>query len=257
MRVNRLPNHVLLFFVVFAMCLPVRADMTDTIARVRPSVVMVGSFDRLGSPQFTLRGSGFVVGDGRRVATNAHVVDGVAKTGETTSLVVYVNAALPEQRVRQAKVLTFDKTHDLALLSIDGPSLPALTLRDSDTVKEGQSVAFTGFPLGSILGFTPVTHRAMVSAVTPIALPSANAQQLNATVIRGLKAGSFNIFQLDGTAYPGNSGGPLFDADSGDVVGIINMVFVKRTKEAAISHPSGISYAIPGNYLRDLITNTK
>jgi S1-C subfamily serine protease len=45
--------------------------------------------------------------------------------------------------------------------------------------------------------------------------------------------------------------------DNGDVVGIINMVFVKGTKESAISQPSGITYAIPANFIRQLVQRQK
>jgi len=68
-----------------------------------------------------------------------------------------------------------------------------------------------------------------------------------------LKGGVFNIFQLDATAYPGNSGSPVFNSESGEVIGIINMVFIKSTREAALSNPSGISYAIPATYLKALL----
>ena len=132
---------------------------------------------------------------------------------------------------------------------------PPLTLRDSDTVKEGAAIAFTGFPIGGALGFSPVSHRGIVAAVTPIAIPSGNVQQLKGNLIRQLKDGGFNIFQLDATAYPGNSGGPMVDAESGEVVGIINMVVVKGSKESALSQPSGISYAIPANHLRALLAS--
>jgi S1-C subfamily serine protease len=144
-----------------------------------------------------------------------------------------------------------DHNHDLAVLRIEGTALPALKLRSSDTVREGQLIAFTGFPIGGALGFSPVTHRGMVSSITPIALPGANAAQLNEKVIRRIKTGTFNIFQLDATAYPGNSGSPVFDQESGEVIGVINMVFIKGTKESALSQPSGITYAIPANYLLD------
>ena len=93
----------------------------------------------------------------------------------------------------------------------------------------------------------------MVSSITPIALPGGNARQINEKLIRQVKSGTFNIFQLDATAYPGNSGSPVFDASSGEVIGIINMVFIKSSREAALSQPSGISYAIPANYLEQLI----
>ena len=72
-------------------------------------------------------------------------------------------------------------------------------------------------------------------------------------MLKQLQKTPFKIFQLDGTAYPGNSGSPLYDPDSGVVYGIINMVMIKGLKETAITHPSGISYAIPASYIRDLL----
>jgi S1-C subfamily serine protease len=66
--------------------------------------------------------------------------------------------------------------------------------------------------------------------------------------------GSYPVLQLDATAYPGNSGSPVYDPESGEVLGIINMVFVKGTKEAALTQPSGITYAIPAKHLQALMT---
>jgi S1-C subfamily serine protease len=146
-----------------------------------------------------------------------------------------------------------DVAHDLALLRIDGSPLPVLALRDSETVRDGDSVLFTGFPIGSVLGPFPATHRGMISAITPIAIPPANASQLDPAMIRRLSKGAFPVFQLDATAYPGSSGSPLYAPDTGDVVGVVNMVFVKGTKEAALTQPSGITYAIPSRYLIDLL----
>ena len=57
----------------------------------------------------------------------------------------------------------------------------------------------------------------------------------------------------DGTAYPGNSGSPVYDPETGDVIGIINMVLVKGTKESALSQPSGITYAVPSRHLQSLL----
>jgi S1-C subfamily serine protease len=65
------------------------------------------------------------------------------------------------------------------------------------------------------------------------------------------------VFQLDGIAYPGSSGSPLYDAETGVVYGVINMVFIKGKKESAITDPSGISYAIPGNYISDFLQQIK
>ena len=54
-------------------------------------------------------------------------------------------------------------------------------------------------------------------------------------------------------AYPGNSGGPVFDADTGEVVGVINMVMVKGTRESALSNPTGLTYAVPVRFVRELL----
>lgn len=226
--------------------------ISDVIARVKPSIVAVGTFKATDAPPFNLRGTGFVVGDGNLVATNAHVVaeSADAPVGLTLAIQARVGTQL---QIRRARVLARDPERDLAILRIEDSPLPALALRASAGVREGQAVAFTGFPIGGVLGFSPVTHRGMVSAITPVAIPGGTAQQLNEKLIRRLKAGTFDIFQLDATAYPGNSGSPVFDVDSGEVIGVINMVFVKGTKEAALSQPSGITYAIPADFLIELL----
>jgi S1-C subfamily serine protease len=236
---------------------PANAELADTIEKIKPSIVIVGYYKNTNNPRFTLRGSGFVAVGGNLVITNAHVLMGPSEDSSGFALAVQVRGAKGELQMRQATVLEVDRLHDLALLRFDGESLPAVVLRDSNTVREGQSVALMGFPIGGALGFSPVTHRATVSSITPIVLPAATGQVLTERSIRSIRDGSFNIFQLDGTAYPGNSGGPLFDVETGDVVGIINMVFVKGTKESAISQPSGITYAIPSNFVQQLMQRQK
>ena len=93
----------------------------------------------------------------------------------------------------------------------------------------------------------------MVAAITPIAIPPANATQLDPRMIRQLTSGAFPVFQLDATAYPGNSGSPVYTPATGEVIGVVNMVFVKGTKESALTQPSGITYAIPSRYLAELM----
>lgn len=228
------------------------ADLPDLIDRSKPSVALVGTYAETDSPRFVFRGSGFVVGDGNLLITNAHVLPAVM-TGEIgRRLVVQIRRASGEWGVRGATVSTLDKAHDLALLRFDGPAAPVLPLRKA-MVREGTSIALMGFPLAGALGFSTVTHRGMVSAVTGIAMPTPNAQSLNASAVLRLREGAFDILQLDATAYPGNSGGPVLDAQVGDVVGVINMVVVKRSRESALSDPSGITYAIPASFAAALV----
>ena len=160
--------------------------------------------------------------------------------------------------VRPARVVASERSRDLAVVRLEGgPALPALRLGSHARVLEGQEIAFTGFPIGNVLGMTPVTHRGIVSAITPIGIPQANSRNLNPALIRRLANDVFRVYQLDATAYPGNSGSPLYDPDSGEVLGVLNMVFVKSTKENVLADPSGISYAIPVEYLQRLLADQK
>ncbi len=234
------------------------ADIRDTIARVKPSIVAVGTFERTRSPQFEFRGTGFAVGDGTTIVTNAHVLPGVLDAASEENIAILLpGPGNDTAQARMAKRVAVDAGSDLALLKIDGAPLPPLKLRDSDTVREGQYVLMTGFPIGAVLGPFPATHRGMISAITPIAIPQGNAAELNSAVVRRLTAGSFKVFQLDATAYPGNSGSPIYDPDTGEVIGIVNMVLVKGTKEAALTHPSGITYAVPSIHLEELLRSAK
>jgi serine protease Do len=237
---------------------PLRADIASSIAKVKPSVVIVGTFKNTNSPRFGLRGTGFVVGHGNLVITNAHVLQQPTEKDVEAALVIQIRVGQNELQMRPAAVVEVDKLHDLVLLHFEGPAAPALSVRDSGSVQEGQAIAFMGFPIGGALGFSPVTHRGMVSSIVAAALPTPSAQQLNEKTIRSLRSGgSFDIFQLDGTAYPGNSGGPLFDPDTGEVLGVVNMVFIKGTRESALTNPSGISYAIPSRFVQQLLERNK
>ncbi|HEX8874022.1 MAG TPA: serine protease [Nitrosospira sp.] len=249
--VKRLVIPVLLF------ASPVWADeLVKTIENIKPSIVGVGTVQRTRSPQVNFLGTGFVLDDGFHVVTNAHVVPEVLDVANKESYIVITGKG-SEPELRAATIAAIDKDHDLVLLKISGTALPAMELGDASRVREGQTLIFTGFPIGMVLGFYPVTHRAMVSAITPIILPAHNSKQLNAKMIGQLQKPRYAVFQLDGTAYPGNSGSPLYDPETGLVYGVINMVFVKGTKEAALSNPSGITYAIPGTYIRGLLERRK
>ena len=111
---------------------------------------------------------------------------------------------------------------------------------------------FTGYPITEVLGLYPASNKAMISAVTPVVIPANHASELSPQVLRQLQQ-PFLIYQLDGTAYPGNSGSPVYSVVDGTVVAVINMVYVKQTKESVLSNPSGISYAIPSRHLRALL----
>ena len=246
----------LAIFCLFFGLTAARADLPDLIDKIKPSIVAIGTYKKTHSPPFVFRGTGFAFGDGNQIATNAHVLPNASGPDDPV-LAVLIRSKGSEGSLRLARVVQRNPERDLAVIRIDGPPLPALKLGDSSTVREGQAIAFTGFPIGGALGYSPVTHRGVVSAITPIGIPGGNASQLNPQLIQQLKRGAFDVFQLDATAYPGNSGSPVYETENGTVIGVVNMVFVKGSKEAAITAPSGITYAIPAEHLRQHSLNAR
>jgi S1-C subfamily serine protease len=241
------------------MALPLHAaERIETIARVKQSIVVVGTFEPSRSPPFQFRGTGFAVGDGSTIATNLHVLPDAsdAKRRETLAILV-PGSGIERSLVRGVDRVAVDENTDLAVLRLRGPALPPLRLHDSDTVREGQEVLMTGYPIGAVLGAFAATHRGMIAAITPLAIPQRRAAELDAALVRRLANRPFPVFQLDATAYPGNSGSPIYDPDTGEVFGVVNLVFVKGSKEAALTQPSGITYAMPANYLSALLKSAR
>mgnify|MGYP006169950049 CR=1 FL=1 len=250
---HRLSRRSFMWFLAPLWPLAAHAGLPETIAQIKPSVVLVGTFKATDNPRFQLRGTGFIVGDGQRVVTNAHVLPAQPAAPDGPQLVVQVRQANDEWQMRPVQLLGQDLPRDLALLRMAGPPGPALVVGDSTRVREGEELAFMGFPIGGALGFSAVTHRALVASITPATLPSPTAGNLQPQAIRGLREGRFDIFQLDAVAYPGNSGGPLFHPQTGEVLGVLNMVLVKSRRESVLSNPSGIAYAIPARHVRELM----
>lgn len=246
------PRLLALFCLVLA---PVsHAEIVDLLPRIKPAVVGIGTLHPLRSPRGKLTGTGFVVADGRHVVTNAHVPPALLETerGETLAVLLPARGGGSMVEMRRAEKVANDPEHDLLLLRIEGEPLPALKLGDSDRAREGQQFYFTGYPIGAVLGLYPATHRAGLAAVAPIYSPVSSVRRLTPRLIRQAER-PFLIFQLDATAYPGNSGSPVYDAASGEVMAVVNSVFVKGSKESVLKDPSGITYAIPVNYLRELL----
>lgn len=226
------------------------ANLPDTIDKVRPSIVAVGIYHPSGSPRQQFRGTGFVIGNGRYIVTNHHVIPKKLDANKREQLAVFSGRGR-KAKFHPATVVAQDAAHDLALLRIKS-KLPALSLDNGGETREGTEIAFTGFPIGMALGLYPVTHRGIVSAISPMAPPQLGSRVLSAKMIRAMRD-PFNVLQLDATAYPGNSGSPVYSQSTGKVLGVINSVLVKETKEAVIQKPSGISYAIPVRFVRELL----
>jgi len=167
--------------------------------RDAPGVVFIRAVISEGGQTATATGSGFVIGRGGSIVTNAHVV-GDAKT---------VTVKFSDSKVATAKVAGTDLSTDLALLLVDpdGLDLHALALGSSKDVQVGDAALAIGNPFG--LERTLTTG--VISGIGR-EIPSLQA---------GFEIG--NALQTDAAINPGNSGGPLLDG-RGRVIGVNSQI---------------------------------
>lgn len=154
---------------------------------------------------------------------------------------------------RPVALLGTDAPRDLTRLRMEGPPGPTAAVGDSSQVREGDALAFMGFLIGGASGLLHrdpsrhgLKHHGRVAAQPDRRSPERTGHQRSAR-------GHLRHFSAGRHGLPGNSGGPLFDPGTGEVVGVMNMVLIKSTRESVMSQPSGISYAIPSRYVLELL----
>ena len=223
----------------------------DLVAAIRPSVLAVGTYHFKHTPTAQYFGSGFVIGDGNMVVTNAHVVDMAIKEHGREFLTVFKPESRPREG-RRAIVVVRDPFHDVAVMRIAGPPLSPLRLNTKTRLRPGRAIGILGYPIGMRLGVIPAVHKGVVSAVVPAVRPLPKGAKLTPELARAIRH-PYDLYQLDLVVYPGSSGSPLFDARTGEVVGIINKTLAARTREHLLTRPSGIAYAVPSRWIDQLL----
>ncbi|MEO0751867.1 MAG: trypsin-like peptidase domain-containing protein [Pseudomonadota bacterium] len=185
-----------------------------------------GLFRDFGTPRQRVEnslGSGVILGEDGIVVSNYHVV------GDANDIRVVLN----DRREFSARVLLSDQESDLAVLQMeDAPPMPALTLRDSDTVQVGELVLAIGNPFG--VGQT--VSSGIVSGLARSGTATGN--------LRGY------FIQTDAPINPGNSGGALVDVN-GDLIGI-NTAILSRSGGS-----NGIGFAIPSALVAQFVTQAR
>jgi len=173
------------------------------------------------SPQSVLRGigSGFVISSANsmgQIITNAHVVDNADM----------VTVSFQDGRILEGKVLGKDLVTDVAVIEVQGDNLPAVSVGDSDKVRQGQWAIAIGNPLG-------LQETVTVGVISGTERSSADI---------GVPDKRVGFLQTDAAINPGNSGGPLLNAQ-GEVIGV-NTAIIRGTQ--------GLGFAIPINTVQSV-----
>jgi S1-C subfamily serine protease len=208
----------------------------DIYAKTSSGVVTIrsvfgggGSTDLLGPGGGVGQGSGFVIGDGGEILTNAHVITEGGENGNgRLTEAKEVTVEFGDRNRVPAKVVGFDPFADVALIKVppDGLDLNPLKLDDGKGLIVGQPVAAIGSPFGE-RGSLSV---GVISAVDRT-IRSLTRFQIDSAI------------QTDASINPGNSGGPLLNADA-EVLGINQQI------ESSSGSNSGVGFAVPVTAVR-------
>lgn len=165
--------------------------------------------------QYTAVGTGVVVDDEGTILTNVHVARAAPRLR-----VVFVDGTESD-----AAIVGAQPENDLAVIrpsTLPDDLIPA-TLASTANLRPGDDVVAVGFPFG----IGPSTSAGVVSG-----LKRQFAEKGGRTIT--------NLIQFDAAANPGNSGGPLVNAD-GEVVGIVTAIL----NPSGVRTFAGIGFAVP------------
>ncbi len=175
-------------------------------------------------PEQRASGSGVLISDDGYIVTNNHVIDGADD----------INITLNNRRSYKATLVGADPASDVAVLKIDGKTLPYMVYGNSDDVKLGQWVLAVGYPLTLDVTVTAGIISAKSRSI------GINRRQSESPIE--------SFLQTDAAVNPGNSGGALINTD-GQLIGI----------NSAIASPTGsyagYSYAIPVNIVKKVVND--
>jgi len=173
-------------------------------------------FNERDDKQLSL-GSGVIVSKEGFILTNNHVVEAADE----------IEVALADGRKAVAKVVGTDPETDLAVIKIDLPDLPAITMGRSEQAQVGDVVLAIGNPFG--VGQT--VTMGIVSAL--------GRNHLGINTFE-------NFIQTDAAINPGNSGGALIDTN-GNLIGINTAIFSRSGGSL------GIGFAIPSSTVKTVL----
>lgn len=228
-------------------------NLTEKIKKIRSSIVAIGF--NPNPQQITIIGSGFCISDDGKILSCAHLFNPL-NDDQKKNLKAFVMAEERSKELEAYKWLPIelinkDDKNDLAVFQSQGYKdslLKKVNLGDSEKVEVGQDVYFIGFPYAAQLindgfGVTLITNKALVSNV--------KRDGVNPNHER-------NWFILDAISNPGNSGCPLFDLKSNNVIGVMNITFRIGSRVQTnldIREPMHICAAKPINLAADLLKN--
>jgi S1-C subfamily serine protease len=203
----------------------------DTFPRVfhalRPSVVLftmnIPSDDAKRKGQFDeAYGSGLIVASGpwgSQILTVEHVIHDARD----------LRATIGDRRKVKAHTIASDEKNDLALVATDASNLTVAQLGTSTGLEPGLAIGVAGYPI-------------------PDAFEDEGLGTATSVFFGRISSVRHDALELDVPIIPGESGGPVFDAETGAIVGLA---------ESRFDEEKAIGFAIPIDDAKKFIAHAK
>ncbi|MFB7476468.1 S1C family serine protease [Kitasatospora sp. NPDC056184] len=233
------------------------ADVAAVAAAVAPSAVQIAVQTANG----TATGTGVVLTTGGQILTNYHVVSGAAGGGRIT-------VTFHDGSTAAASLTGTDKALDAAVITATGAKgLTPAVLGDSSAVAVGDPVVAIGNPEGLTgtvtSGIISAEHREVTvqldegttSGNGGFGFPNLPGLR-GSTPPSGGETATYQAFQTDAALNPGNSGGPLINAN-GQVIGINSAMYSPSGSSATAGGSGagsvGLGFAIPIDDIKQVL----
>jgi S1-C subfamily serine protease len=257
-------------------------DLTTAIKHIQPSIVQINlqahGFPRGGtSPQpVNLNqplGTGFVISLEGYIVTANHVVEAgfeALENLQTETKILSIGFAYPNTQQMRGNFILMDfdlaetdKIHDIALLRLRSKEIPPMfgnapplklepVVLNTDRAEDGVAIGISGYPVGqSVL----VTNGGFMATSWAFDVQRLKSPETPAFYRRLDIADSY---LADINVNPGNSGGPVYLASDGSVVGICVGYLptnVRDTNDSPMDYyyNTGLAVVVPSRYVRDLL----
>lgn len=191
-------------------------------------------------------GTGFLCHSKGYIITCAHTINLTDKLAviPPQPLQQFNPMTMDRVNVVDVSVAQFDSENDITLLKINNPpplSVPASIFGNENNIHVGSTVGYLGFPFGQSGLHTLKVSQSIVSS-------------------KVVSQNGTRQFQLDAMVHEGNSGGPLIDLATNQVIGVISGRFSPtgnggsiRIGNHALGTESTISYATTISYAIELM----
>lgn len=225
-------------------------NLKEKIKEVKQSIVAIGF--NPNPQQITIIGSGFAVSDDGKILSATHLYNQLNEEqikNLKANVMIEKTGDLERYRWIPIKLINKNDKDDLAIFQLEeykNTLLKKLDLGDSEKIEIGQEVYFIGFPYAAQLinegfGITLIVNRGIVSNIKRDGVDPAHKR---------------NWLIIDAISNPGNSGCPLVDVETNEVIGVMTIAFRTKSRvqpDLDIREPMHIAGAKPINLAKYLL----